>query len=248
MSQGRGLTYILAGRCTDGIALIGDRKVTRSGMGSTEYEDKIFSDVKNVVIAASGVTGLFDKFRRQISHVARTKPDIEVADFIGEAEKIVYKLNSDYYERTRSGIDLLVAYGRIFHGQLQHVTMDGVAEEVRRCQALGSGRPYGAYLLRSLWRDDLTMKQLAVIGCTILRHIEDNELEETVGVGKTKPQVWFVPDWPTDMTAERYKELPKERQVLLDTRQISTAELVEIEKGVTAIYPKIGESLGEIKL
>jgi 20S proteasome alpha/beta subunit len=62
----RDLTYIPGGRCTDGIVLIGDRRVTR-GSDGYEYEHKIFADVRNVVIGASGIVGLFDKFRREIA-------------------------------------------------------------------------------------------------------------------------------------------------------------------------------------
>ena len=62
----RGLTHILGARCTGGIVLIGDRRVIR-GSGGYEYEDKIFADVRNVVIGASGIVGLFNKFRREIA-------------------------------------------------------------------------------------------------------------------------------------------------------------------------------------
>ncbi len=242
----KNLTYILGARCTDGIVLVGDRRITRGG-GSIEYEDKIFSDVRDVVIGASGVVGLFDKFREQISVVAASNPDVETADFIRQVEGIVYSLNNEY--RSRGGsIDLLVAYGRIMHGQLQYITRNGIAEEVRRYEVLGSGGPYGAYLLRAMWRPTLTMKQAAVLGALIVRHIEDNDLDEAVGVGKTKPQIWFVPDWPSGMTSEKYGKLPKEQQVLLNVREISETDLNEIEKQVTEQYPRIGESLDQIVL
>lgn len=152
--QERGaLTYILGARCADGIVLVGDRKLSRGG-GSIEYEDKIFSDVRNVVIGASGVVGLFDKFRRQIMDVAESKPSIGPTDFIKEAEKIVYALNAEYYERTRSGIALLVAYGKTIRGQLQYVTPTGLAEEVRRNQVIGTGAPYGAYYVAHVVEGD----------------------------------------------------------------------------------------------
>jgi len=246
-NKGKEMTYILGARCTDGIVLVGDRKVSRGG-ASVEYEDKVFSDVGNVVIGASGAVGLFDKFRRQMREVAVLNPSIKPADFIKEAEKIVYDLNSAYYERARGSIDLLVAYGRTRRGQLQYVTRLGLAEEVRRYQVIGSGTPYGAYLLRNMWKETLTMKQAAVLGVLIVKHIEDNELDEAVGVGKTNPQIWFVPDWPIDLTDDRYEKLTKEEKAALDTRETSKAELDEIQEKVAEHYPKIGINLREISL
>lgn len=246
--QKRGpLTYILGARCADGIVLVGDRRITR-GAGSIDYEDKIFSDVHNVVIGASGVVGLFDKFRRQIQEVASSKPSIGAADFIKEAERIVYSLNTEYFERTHGSIDLLVAYGKIKRGQLQYVTRTGLAEEVRRYQVVGSGTPYGTYLLRMLWKENLTMEQVAILGALIVKHIEDNELDEAVGVGKTSPQIWFVPDWPPEMTDEKYKSLQGSEKTVLDVREISQAELAEIQKKVDEEYAKIGGSLHDIRL
>jgi 20S proteasome alpha/beta subunit len=227
--------------------LVGDRRISRGG-ASVEYEDKIFSDVPNVVIGASGVVGLFDKFRRQIRDVAALKPSIGTADFIKEAEKIVYGLNTEYYERTRSGIALLVGYGRIMHGQLQYVTQTGLAEEVRRYQVIGSGTPYGAYLLRTLWKATLAMKQAAILGALVIKHIEDNELDDAVGVGKTNPQIWFVPDWPSGMTPEKYESLPANEKTALDTREISQSDLDEIQRSADEQYVKIGKSLADIAL
>jgi hypothetical protein len=92
------------------------------------------------------------------------------------------------------------------------------------------------------------MKQVAVLGAMIVKHIEENELDEAVGVGREKPQIWFVPDWPSDMNGDKYNTLPRTEQLLWDTREISKTEYDEIEKQVNEQYPKIGLSLAEITL
>lgn len=246
LSEGRDLTYILGARCKDGIVLVGDKRVSR-GYGSYEYEDKIFSDVTNVVIGASGVVGLFDKFRRKVSSVASLDPNINADDFVGQAEKIAYNLNTEYAERTRGRtIDLLVAYGKIRIGQLLYITPRGLGEEVRRYQVIGSGEPYGAYLLKKSWRPDLTMKQVAVLGSLIIKHIEDNQLEEAVGVGKAgDPQIWFISDWPP---TNEFTKLTDEQKKDLETRQITETERSEIKKKTDELYPKIEEGVKAIVL
>ena len=246
LSERRDLTYILGARCKDGIVLVGDRRVSR-GYGSYEYEDKIFSDVPSVVIGASGVVSLFDKFRDEISSIALSNRNIPREDFVREAEKIVYKLNTEYAERTFSRrIDLLVAYGVLRTGRLLYITPRGVGEVVRRYQVIGSGEPYGAYLLRRLWRNDLTMKQVAVLGSLIIRHIEENELDEAVGLGKEgKPQIWFNADWPL---AEEFDKLDDAQKKALSTREVAIEEQTEIQKRVEELYPKLEENLKGITL
>jgi 20S proteasome alpha/beta subunit len=244
LSEAKDLTYILGTQCKDGIVLVGDKRVSR-GYGAYEYEDKIFSDVPGVVIGASGVVGLFDKFRDEISSVARANPSMAREDFVREAEKIVFKLNTEYAERTRARtIDLLVAYGRLRIGRLLYITPRGLGEVVRRYRVIGSGEPYGAYLIKKSWRSDLTMKQAAVLGSLVIKHIEENELDEAVGLDKGgDPQIWFNPDWPPE---DDYNKLDDTQKAALQTRQATKDELGEIKKKTEELYPKIGESLSTI--
>ena len=54
------LTYILGSVCQDGVVLVGDRKISGADY---PWEDKVFMDIPNFVVASSGVYALFDKFR-----------------------------------------------------------------------------------------------------------------------------------------------------------------------------------------
>lgn len=239
------LTYILGAKCTDGIVVVGDRRVTR-GSGGYEYEDKIFSDVSNVIIGASGTVGLFDKFRREISRVARENRDIDVRDFIAQAEKIVYGLNTEYMDRKVGFIDLLVAYGKTRHGELQYITPVGLAEAVRRYQVIGSGAPYGAYYLKKLWHNKLTMRKVAILACAIIQHIEENELDQAVGVGNENlPQVWFNANWPKP---EDYEVLSQEAKNALEVREVTGDELEGIIKGANELQADLEIAIQGITL
>ena len=57
------LTAVIGAKCSDGIVLIADRKLTKKN-GSVIYKEKIFGDLKNVLIGYTGDAEMFDIFRR----------------------------------------------------------------------------------------------------------------------------------------------------------------------------------------
>jgi 20S proteasome alpha/beta subunit len=63
----KGMTYILGSRCSDGVVLVGDRKVTLEHGATHEYEDKLFNDIWWLVVGSSGISGLFEKFRDRLT-------------------------------------------------------------------------------------------------------------------------------------------------------------------------------------
>jgi 20S proteasome alpha/beta subunit len=245
MPRRRNLTFILGAKCSDGIVMVGDKRVTR-GTGGYEYEDKIFSDVSNVVIGASGTVGLFDKFRREIARVANDNPGIDVRDFIKQAENIVYELNKGYMDRKVGIIDLLVAYGKTRRGELQYITPSGLAEVVRRYQTIGSGTPYGAYYLKKFWLNKMTMRETAVLGCMLIQHIEEEELDQGVGVGNNNlPQVWFNATWPPE---KEYAALSPEAKRALEVREVVGEELQGIVKDAGVLHNKVEKALEVISV
>ncbi|HXG07212.1 MAG TPA: hypothetical protein VNI77_07805 [Nitrososphaera sp.] len=40
----------------------------------------------------------------------------------------------------------------------------------------------------------MSMEEVAELGYCIIRCIEEFELDTTVGVGNTHPQIWYIPD------------------------------------------------------
>ena len=237
------MTFILGAHCSDGIVMVGDRKMSRSN-GSPTYEAKIFQDIQNVVLGASGVVGLYDKFRQQIFDTVQENPNMNQMSFIGASEKIVFELNRTYIERTRGGtIELLVANGKTTIGNLQFVTANGVGEVVRRYQVIGSGEPYGEFFLKRLWKPEMTMEQVAVLGVAIIRIIEDNELDTGVGT-KDNPQVWYIPDWGN----VNYDELTIEQQKKFQTRELQDEELNNIVRKSNELSKSINTLFGGIKI
>lgn len=239
------MTLILGSKCIDGIVLIGDKKMTRTS-GSSTYEDKLFQDVPNVVLGASGVVGLYDKFRTEIFSILQQNPNMKPSEFISESERLVFELNRKYVERTRGGtIELLVANGKLLTGELQYVSPNGVGEVVRRYQMIGSGEPYAEFFLKKLWRQNMTMREVAILGWAILKIIEENALDEAVGVKEEVPQIVFVPDWETDLDLDK---LPVEQKNKFATRQIRGEELKTIFTDTQRVYSEINNMYDMIKI
>jgi 20S proteasome alpha/beta subunit len=223
------LTYLLGVRCSDGIVMISDRKIS-GAQGADNFDNKIFQDIPYIVVGASGVVGLYDKFRILISQIVAQDPNMAPMDFIRQCERLVYDINREYVERTRGEtIELLIAYGRNKIGELQYISPNGVGEIVKKYQAIGSGEPYGAYFLKKLCNGNITMRQAAIIGWFIINHIEQNALDDGVGIGKYPPQIWFTPHQPLN---EEFEKMPEEEQARYEVREIVGIELNELYNDV----------------
>lgn len=187
------MTYILGSRCQDGVVLVGDRKLT----GETSYsiEEKIFMDVPPVVLASSGVYGLFDKFRNKVAAHLAEHPQQPAQMFLEAIENFTVELNVNYRERLQGQVFDILAGVRVGdRSVLYHVQPNGFAEPVKRCRAIAHGEPYGSVFLNKLWRTDMTMLQVAELGYFIVKYIEKYELDSSVGVGSEHPQIWLIPD------------------------------------------------------
>ena len=230
------LTYVIGFRAKDGIAIVADRKITRAS-GSVSYEPKIFNDVENVLIAAAGPVGLFDKFRTEIFPKSQEKLDEYRDDpqkLVKDAEKLVYQLNEEYFDRIRSPIEVLIALGQKVYPDLQHITANGVGQRVRYYQAIGSGEPYGSFFLKMSYSEELNMYQCGALGYFIIKMIEDKALDNAVGIEKeSDPDIWIMPIAP-----DNYSELSPEERTKYDHKKLTGGELDHIRKIISNEYLK----------
>lgn len=197
MTNRKDMTYILGARCKDGVVLIGDRKVELEEGTDFDYEDKIFMDVKHLVIGSSGVSELFDKFRtRLLTYISKHPKGMDIDAFVIEVENITKQLNEKYREALMGGtFDVLIGIELPQTSILQYVSPYGVAGHVRKYKVIGHGEPYGSVFLKQLWNRNMTMKQTAELGFFIIKYIEELQLDNSVG---GVPQIWFIPDPPKE--------------------------------------------------
>ncbi len=198
------MTFILGAKCSNGVVLIGDRKLTTVTGALVGYTEKI-RHVPPIVIGSSGVAGVFEKFQTKLTHYRESNltPDqpIPVEPLIEEIERIMGTLNYTYGESVGGVFNALIAMQTSQGSLLQivHPTNPmGLAETVKGYQTIGSGSPYAKLLMEMMWRPDLTMQTMANIGYFIIRCFEEYPtMDNAVGVNREKggkPQVWFIPN------------------------------------------------------
>lgn len=167
----RGMTYILGSKCSDGVVLVGDRKITLDGGATHEYEDKLFAEGPWMVIGSSGVTGLFDKFREALATwVASPKNDNTLVGLTTQIEIITRDLNTSYRSVLGGQVfDVLLGIKPTIGTSLKYIHPSGFAEEVRRYKVIGRGEPYGSYFLKHWWQPNKTMLEVAELGFFIIK-------------------------------------------------------------------------------
>jgi len=182
------MTYILGSKCSDGILLLSDSRVTR---GNDVNEDvKILQPIPNVVLAASGVTGIFTKFVKALDFKIQSSQIQTWDGLMNLVEDLSVELDQRYRKRVLGTIDVLIATKQSDKVELYAVGREGLAEEVKKWISIGHGEPYGAPFFKAMWNKDLTMKENAVIATFVLKIIDHYKLDNSVDAN---PQIWYIP-------------------------------------------------------
>lgn len=196
------MTYILGSKCIDGIVMIADKKITIEGGTEYEYDNKLFCDIKNIIIGFSGSRSSFYLFKNGISeslthykNAYKEEPSIhKIIEIISE---ISYKYYDKYGRRFDSFDSLIGISGKRLiksPSALYYFYNDGRMEPVLRYKSIGSGAPYASIFLKKIWKENMTMKQNAELAYFLIKYIEKFELDFTVGVNNHQPQIWYLPN------------------------------------------------------
>ncbi len=190
----RVMTLIIGARCKDGVVLVGDRKVTIGGGQSFDYSDKIFLPFTEVVMGSAGYGGLYKSFQNRILNVVAQKKPNTATEFLPLTEEVIREMHK-LYDQDRNlilnGLDILMGHRVYGIAQLDNITPIGFTEGVLKYKMIGCGEPYAQFLVKTLWKQSMSMLESAKIFYFIINHIEEFELNNAVG---GKPQVWFIPD------------------------------------------------------
>jgi len=200
LTERREMTFILGSRCSDGVVLVGDRRVITEDGTFVAYRDKIFGQNGAWVWGSSGIVNLYGSFNDRVSIKLQRFAQVNRQEFfvvLEEAFEEMTRLSNYYENQLRWGnLQVLMAIRAGATSTLHLIKSIGRPTQLNGYQVIGSGEPYGSIFLREYWMEDMTMNQVAEIGYFIIKYIEEFELDNAVGVGVQKPQVWFIPDNP----------------------------------------------------
>ncbi|WP_182130947.1 hypothetical protein [Nitrosopumilus sp. b3] len=184
------MTYILGASCIDGVVLVSDQKFLR---GSTpSYHEKLVEVFPSVIMGGAGTRGIIDRFYDEIKLKIENEDITNIEELINYSEDRTLDIHRRYYGRA-DGMELLIGLrGTGGKSKLFNiVTSGGVAEPIKEYIAIGSGVPYGSFLLKELWNKKMTMMEFAKVGYFLVDYITKFKLEDSVG---GNPKVWFIPE------------------------------------------------------
>lgn len=217
------MTFILGSRCTDGVSLVADKKMTVTNeiqSVSFEYKRKLFGILRHVIFGSSGSTDTFEFFRDYLmDQVSSHRQDITLGNVNVKLAEIV----SDLYRRHGFNrdlyFDLLVAVQHPANPtSLTWISGFGSKRLIERYHAVGIGRIFAEHFLEKAWNPDITMEEAAELGYFIIKYIEDFRLHSSVGIAEYPPQIWFIPDHERDDSGEKtdYEVSPETRPAQFD--------------------------------
>lgn len=230
-NNGKDVTYILGARCKDGIVIVSDSKVSRGA--ETHSGSKLFTSVNGSFVAASGTTGVFSKFLNQIHSEVEDQKIITWNELVNVVEDLVLKLNDRYYRRSGGeSIEVLMGINTSEKdAELHHITPRGIAEEISDVIGIGHGEPYGSIFLKTIWNQNMTMKQTAELASLIIRLIDFLGLDSSVD---STPQIGYIPFHgdPHYATSEEIEELVNNSFAAYEKFVDHFDEFLKIDKSV----------------
>jgi 20S proteasome alpha/beta subunit len=241
------MTYILGARCTDGVVLVGDTKITIDEGADFAYQKKIkrIFPQGNVVMGASGMGGLYKDFTNRvfstIVEMERQKeqysPIVTEEQFELLVNKVIRGMHEDYGDDRQIILNnlMVICASRIngLTAALTVFTPYGFPEPVAKTRAIGHGEPYGALFLKKMWREKkTTMEDTAKLGLFILKMIQEMKLDNSVGFAdECLPQVFYIPDVFLPNNADQYsqdelQELIKQKYPIKELEEDEVRQLI----------------------
>lgn len=207
----RNMTYILGARCTDGVVLVGDTKVTLDGGADYAHSKKIFRPFASVVMGASGLSGLYKSFQDRmivaVQNFESQKINVAQPEKLSMiAEQVIRDMHNIYNEDRyliTNNLNVLMAIRTGEVAELRVFTGHGFPEPVNTIKVIGHGEPYGAIFLKKIWKPTMSMKQTAKLALFVLKILKEAHLDESVGFNDDYlPQVFYIPDieYPENFT------------------------------------------------
>lgn len=157
------LTVVAGAKCSDGIALITDTKLTNIFGGKPRYGRKLFGDLKHMLMGYTGSEEVFDIFRKYVVGdviINRGTSNCYTPDnSIEKIAKIVGKINRRMSDiRKKDDFELLIAQHRKNNSRLYFINKHGRFQELNY-KAIGSGASTIDMFCKHSIHNDLRMKE-----------------------------------------------------------------------------------------
>jgi 20S proteasome alpha/beta subunit len=194
------MTLVLGAPCKDGVAIIADKKIVDLATKQfLKYDLKIRAPIRNVIFGYSGSTDMFEVFHRYVVGDLMILRD-DQAKYT--QENLLQKFGSIMHilRKIRNNMDfaLDVIVGRIFPGNipsdLHVINSRGYSKSIAKWTAIGQGKIQARPLIERKWNPSMMMKDFAGLSYCVIKYIENENLDESVGTGKVEPSIKYLAD------------------------------------------------------
>lgn len=124
--------------------------------------------------------------------MSNSSKEVVLYPYIEKLEGIIKKYKKDY---TGEEFDVLFAAQVKYRSAiLSYISEAGLSEDIPKHKTIGSGEIPASVFLNVLNPNEMHMKEFAKWGYFIIKHIEEYRIDDKVGVGKERPQIYFIPN------------------------------------------------------
>jgi 20S proteasome alpha/beta subunit len=213
------LTVDIGAKCSDGIALIADKKYTNIILGKENFDKKLFGDIAHFLTLFTGQYKAFDIFRKYVVGdmiISQNHKDITkhytFNNVIPKSADLVKKFNESI-ANLGPKFELLTVLHQHKQSGLYHINTKGECEEVTGYKAIGSGGKTADIFCESLQHNEITMKDF--IKQAYLAIMFMDKYCPGLGVGVEADGIpnikylYYNKEWdlePTPQDIEEYKE------------------------------------------
>lgn len=192
------MTLVLGARCSDGVAIIADTKITGQEGTFFGHEPKLYGELHNIIFGCAGSKKMVQLFRRYVLGdvtALRDSPDLEYTN-LNLFDKLKEIMN--FFRDVREGNDYLLAVmiGRIVSGCSDLHTVDSLGrldfEFTKSWKAIGTGGEDANKIVNEEWQDSMTMKEFSSLSYSVIKYIEKQKPNGKVGVGTGKPNIRYL--------------------------------------------------------
>lgn len=196
------MTLDLGAGCIDGVVIVADRKITDLITRQlVKYDEKVYGVLRNVIFAYEGSEDMFSVFLRYlVGDVVMLRDDQEKYtsdNLLQKLSNIMTVLRNIRDPRSRDFL-LSIMVAREFpvgvKSDLNIVKSNGNCEFVNEWQVIGNGGIIARKYIQEKWSTNMNMLQFAELGYSIIKYIENEKLDNSVGVGAGRPSIRYLPD------------------------------------------------------
>jgi 20S proteasome alpha/beta subunit len=218
------LTVNIGAKCSDGIALIADRKYTNIILGKKNFDSKVFGDIAHFLTLFTGQYKAFDIFRKYVvGDMMINQNDNDIAkhytfnNIIPKFADLVKKFNESI-DKLGPKFELLTALHQYKQSGLYYINTKGESEKVTDYKAIGNGGKTADIFCETLQHNEITMKDF--IKQAYLAIMFMDKYCPGLGVGVEADGIpnikylYYNKEWdlePTPQDIEWYKEYVHDR-------------------------------------